>query len=1096
MDAAAQIESKPKRHTIKKVFTLPDGTVFKSENVDSFFRSMVVYATGYEVVEEEKKNKKGAVTAKKLYHKIVYDPKNPLQGKLLKPGEMSPVCAKCGLKDNGAQHPFIDYAGPTNPLVTIIYDSVSRHEDTYGTLASGGSASVLKRIIHETSDVTGVTPKDVRWVPITRCANWADKLVNYKIKGNWCRYHVIQDLLLHPPNLIMPVGTQVLGLLSHKSNAQDWGGRLLTWRGWPDDWITKPDFNLPQPHPADPTKTVLGHPVMGAKPDVRIPMLPIQAPRIIHAINNPYVFGRWKQNLLDGLWMAKHGVKPNVYTRDWYRFTENIEEIEAALKDILRHPKIKLCYDTETTGLRPWGQGAAIVSMMFRWLDPATGPQSVGFPWDFEGSAVRPHMARLRPLIWKVLTQSGLIGHNLTFDVLFTYACLWKDQYVKDGKFIDWSDSAHNRQRDGLLCQLADAADYDTWHMAYTNRQQRGSLGLEAIAYDFVPDLAGYEEEMTLLIDLHADLMHPGNNKGGHYLNCPRDKWASHLVPYVMGDVEVCYRAFEQIKSKLEKTPLYKMPLAKPGEAGRFREFAPPPRMWVYQNIMSPAAKVLMKMMGRGMFVNEKELNEMEVRLPLEVGKLRDKLRDVNPNIVDWCIAKEREATAKGEEWHLDLENKADLKRILFDEAMLNLPVQRLTKGGKKLFGDTEEAFKRMSREDQLKYAAMDKWTLNRLAVDHANIRPLQEYRKAYKLYSTYVRPLRNIQAAGIDKKARGKDPHLCFDQCIHASFMLTGTRGGRLSCRDPNLQQLPRDGEVKSLYTSRFGERGCLYAADLSQIELRLMAAACGDPTMVKAYFDGIDLHSLTASRIYKIPYEQFTKEHMKWLQSNKRDKEAKDLELKRVLAKTTNFLTGYGGGAFGLQNVLANQSIYLPLEECESIIDSFFDSYPALRRLLQYYKRFILDTGVAVSIFGRVRIFEEVFGGDEEAKAKALRAGCNHLIQSTASDMMLMALHVIEQMMREEDLESLLVSTVHDSLLIDCIQSELPKVHDIVMSVLNHFDIVLPVVFGENYDTSWMLVPFSGDAEVGLDYLNTKKIPPENVDWDKLLATEEKGS
>jgi hypothetical protein len=97
---------------------------------------------------------------------------------------------------------------------------------------------------------------------------------------------------------------------------------------------------------------------------------------------------------------------------------------------------------------------------------------------------------------------------------------------------------------------------------------------------------------------------------------------------------------------------------------------------------------------------------------------------------------------------------------------------------------------------------------------------------------------------------------------------------------------------------------------------------------------------------------------------------------------------------------------------------------------------------------------------------------------------------------MMREEDLESLLVSTVHDSLLIDCIQSELPKVHDIVMSVLNHFDIVLPVVFGENYDTSWMLVPFSGDAEVGLDYLNTKKIPPENVDWDKLLATEEKGS
>jgi DNA polymerase-1 len=300
----------------------------------------------------------------------------------------------------------------------------------------------------------------------------------------------------------------------------------------------------------------------------------------------------------------------------------------------------------------------------------------------------------------------------------------------------------------------------------------------------------------------------------------------------------------------------------------------------------------------------------------------------------------------------------------------------------------------------------------------------------------------------------------------------------------------LPRDGIVKSMFVSRFGKRGCMYQGDLSQIELRLMAAACGDPTMVKAYFEDVDLHSLTTSRIFKVPYEHFSKDHMKELQEKGLTKEAKELDEKRSIGKTVNFLTGYGGGAFGLQNVLAMKDIYRKIEECQEIIELFFDSYPALRRLLMEYKRFILDSHVAVSLFGRVRVFEEVRGDDEEAKAKALRAGCNHLIQSTASDMMLTALVVIEEMMRAEGLESLLVSTVHDSLVIDAVREELPMVHGIVTDVLNNFPEVFKYKFGENYDTSWMIVPFTGDCEVGTDYLSVRKIPKKDIDWDKLLA------
>jgi DNA polymerase I-like protein with 3'-5' exonuclease and polymerase domains len=1081
---ADELETPKRVPKARVVFTDLSGAPLDTSKINKFFRDVITYAHGSKLVE-------GVVDAKGKVAKLAtvtkYDPASPLGGVVLSPGEESPVCKKCGLNSNGARNPYIAYAGPKNPLVTVVYEGVSRPEDEHGTLSLHGSISVVRRIIEEAALSTGVNVSQIRWLPITRCASWEQKPVNYKVKGNWCRLHAVQDLMRFPPKLVLPVGTAVLGLLSHKSNAQDWGGRLLTWRGWPDDWLTQPEFVLPRPDPADPDKTVIGHPLFGGIPSTRLPMLPIQTPRLVFAARNPYLYTRWKASIEDAMVMAKEGIAANVYLRPWYRFTEDVEVIEQALNEIVRNPGMLLCYDTETTGLRPWAPGAAIVSMMFRWRDAETGnPRTIGFPWDFDGSGVRPFMGRLKPLIWRALCGSRLVGHNITFDVLYTFACLWRDD------LSGWDDPARNIARDKHLCDLADAAVYDTWHIAYTHKQQRGTLGLEAITYDHAPKLAGYEEDMTLLIELHSETMDPAAGKGGHYLNCPRDKWKSHLIPYVMGDVEACYTAFGSLRAKLAKSRVYEFPLAKPDSPEKFRWFTPPSREWVYDNIMSPSARVLMKMMGRGMFISMVELEELEKLMPKKIKSLRDELPKVDQRIGDWCRAHENEAKAKGEAWFLDLENKSQLKEILFK--VLGLKIQRLTKNGKKMLGESPEDLEKVSEDVLFEYAATDKFTLNKLAVDYPHIRPLQDYRKVYKLYSTYVRPLQNIQTEGIDKKARTKDRHLSeIDTCIHASFMLTGTRGGRLSCRDPNLQQFPRTGEIKSMYVSRFGQRGCLYQGDLSQIELRLMASACGDPTMVKAYFDGTDLHSLTASHIFKAPYEHYTKDYMKFLQSKDRSAEAKQLDQNRNIAKTVNFLTGYGGGAFGLQNVLAAQAIYLSLEDCEAIIESFFDSYPSLRKLLSYYKRFIMDNGVAVSIFGRVRIFEEVFGEDQEAISKAQRAGCNHLIQSTASDMMLVALFVIEQMMREQGLESILVSTVHDSLLIDCIQLELPKVHDIVSSVLDNFSVVLPAVFGDDYDTSWMLVPFSGDYEVGLDYLNTKKIPKTDIDWEGLLHVDE---
>lgn len=1111
----------------KTVFKLADGTPINFKGHSKFFKDLIRYQNGAEPGQKSEM----VVT--------VPDVNKPLATYFLDPHPENPICIACGLDQTGCRSPYMEYAGAENPVATILVECVSRKEDDNGEIGSGGVNSFIAAIIHKLQADHGVSLDQIRWVPITRCAGRGEKKPNYKTKGNWCRHYALRDLEEHPPKVIIPVGTAALGLLSHKSNAGDWSGRLLTWRGWPDDWLTEPEFMLDRPSPLDPTKMVRGHPLYGPAPNIRVPMVPLQNPNLILAAQNDLVFDRWKDDLVYALQIGNQDVPPPNYDREWYNISTDpkvvIDELCRAIGFAEANPgKFILSYDTETTGLKQWAHfrriktsrpmanllptapaikeddvsedeiirspDPRIVFMMFRWDNPETGyPESIGFPWDFETSEIRPFMADIAPYVIYLLSVASVTGHNLTFDELFTIATVGRQEgdhipFNPDGSWNKaWLD---HQKKINLMCQ---SAHWDTWHMAFTLLQKRGSLGLEILAYDWAPDLAGYEEEMTLLISLHGDTMNPANNKGGHYANCPKELWQSHLRPYVMGDVEVTHQAREKIAARLQKTKVYEIPLAKPDSPGKFRYYKTQSRDWVYRNIVSPASRTLTKMMARGMYIDPDELTKQEKDYPDKVQESKKKLRDADPDIERWCQTKKQEAEKPNPEnpdapvgtWELDLENKSQLKELLFDT--LHCPIQRLTKNGRKLYGEDPADWGHLTYEELKEYAAVDKYTLNRLAVDHPNLRPLQEYRKVFKLYSTYVRPMRNMMADHLDKKQRVKEPHLSVDQCIHASFMLTGTRSGRLSSRDPNLQQLPNEGLVKRLFASRFKDRGCIYAADLSQIELRLMAAACGDPSMVKAYLDDVDIHSLTASKIVwqggqKIPYEHFTKKHMEELQKKGKSDEAKDLELKRKIAKTTNFLTGYGGGAFGLQNVLANAEVYMSIEECEEIVFGFFEAYPSLKRFLGVYKNFIEENGVAVSMFGRVRHFEEVYSEDREAAAKALRAGCNHLIQSTASDTMLICLFTIEALMRDAGLNSLLVSTVHDSLVIDAVRDELPEVHSIVDGVMNNIPAVIEANLPE-YDTSWMTVPLAGDSEVGLNYLETNKVSGKNPDWDELL-------
>lgn len=1039
-----------------------DGNIlpFANKAIEKRWRDLLIHTHGEHEIEGQKK----------VF--TFFDPANPLGDALLCGDPENPLCRQCTMHELGGQNPFMRPRGPDDPLITIVMDGVSAKEDQAGELAVDGPANIVYELLHKMADHTGVDPdRDVRWISTTRCAvRYGHKLQDLKTRGNWCRYFTVQDLMLHPPKLIIPVGSVALGLLCHKSNANDWGGKLLTYRGWPDDWLTDPKFMLPRMNPATGLLDHTGHPVFGQAPSTRIPLYPIQHPRIVLGMRNKDVTDRWKKDVINGVMLAKQDIKPLEYNLPWYRYTYDPKEIHRTLQYLIDNPGTLVAYDTETTGLKPW-LGDRITIMMFRWVGKDGQPCSIGFPWDYPESPLLQHIPDLQSQVFKAMCASIIVGHNLTFDMQFT--------------------SANFKLGDRELEQLVNTGKFDTWHMAYTHKQQRGSLGLEILAYRYVPELAGYEEDFVLLAELHKELLHPAGGKGGHYALCPEEKVESHLQPYVMGDVEVTYQAREALQEKLDQAFVYKdVPLAHPEKRGVFRDFTPPPRNWVYENVISPSNIVLTKIMCRGMHVDPAKLEFFEKNYPVRIDEARRKVEADIPAIKAWADHKRLTVP----DWEFDLEEKALLKEMLFHESCLGLPVQRLTKQGKKNFGDKPEDIELMSPLERYEYAAVDKFTLNKLAADHPEIRPLQDYRKAFKLYTAFVKPLRNSFHELVDKKRRDKEPHLCPDSRIHASFLLTGTRGGRLSCRDPNMQQLPNDADIKEMFTSRWGERGCIYAGDLSQIELRLLAAACGDPNMMKAYFEDLDLHTLTTSRIFKLDYEQFSKGYMEKLQKEGRGKEAKDLELKRKIGKTCNFLTGYGGGAFGLQTTLANNKIYMSVEECERILAMFFDSYPTLKKFLSAYKYFIQQNGAAVSITGRVRIFEEVFSDDEEAAAKALRAGCNHLIQATASDMMLVCLRVIEAAMRDQNLESVLVSTVHDSLVIDAVKEEVPAVHEIVYTVLNSIPEVFELVFGPQYDTSWMLVPFGGDCEVGPNYGHLNKIPVRGEpDWDELLKPEE---
>lgn len=245
----------------------------------------------------------------------------------------------------------------------------------------------------------------------------------------------------------------------------------------------------------------------------------------------------------------------------------------------------------------------------------------------------------------------------------------------------------------------------------------------------------------------------------------------------------------------------------------------------------------------------------------------------------------------------------------------------------------------------------------------------------------------------------------------VHPSFDQYGARSGRFSCKEPNLQQQPsRDPEWRTIFKASPGRK--IVAADYSQIELRILGDISGDREFIRAYKEGVDLHKLTASKIFKVPFEEVTK-------------------TQRSIAKTVNFGLNYGMGKNGLQIKLRNDAgTEVSLEEAEQFIKDFRAAYPEATRYLDKISQEGLRKLELRNKAGRLlrltapKTEQDIGGTKREAK--------NLPIQSLCADMIKGALKNIYARLEPQGV--LFINTIHDELVFECKEEQAEDVAKVV--------------------------------------------------------------
>ncbi len=314
---------------------------------------------------------------------------------------------------------------------------------------------------------------------------------------------------------------------------------------------------------------------------------------------------------------------------------------------------------------------------------------------------------------------------------------------------------------------------------------------------------------------------------------------------------------------------------------------------------------------------------------------------------------------------------------------------------------------------------------LEKLAADHPFVSDILEYRTYTKLKSTYADGL----TAFIKEDGR---IHTSLNQCVTAT--------GRLSSTEPNLQNIPMRYElgrkIRKVFTPA---EGYIFAdADYSQIELRILASLAGDENLIEAYRSGDDIHRITASKVFHVPFEEVT-------------------DIQRRNAKAVNFGIVYGISTFGL-----SEGLSISRKEAEGYIKEYFATYPGIKAYLDGCKAYAKENGYSVTMFGRRRPIPELKSSNFMQRAFGERVAMNAPIQGTAADVIKIAMIRVYDRLVKEGLKSRLILQIHDELLIETSSDEESK--------------VLAILREEMEKAADLPVKLIADAHTGKDWYEAK--------------------
>lgn len=403
----------------------------------------------------------------------------------------------------------------------------------------------------------------------------------------------------------------------------------------------------------------------------------------------------------------------------------------------------------------------------------------------------------------------------------------------------------------------------------------------------------------------------------------------------------------------------------------------------ILTDIEIPLAYVLAQMESNGVSIDKKYLDELTNEFNTKTSTIASRIFEL-----------------AGEEFNIN--SPKQVGNILFDKMQLK---------SKKKRGKAKN-----STSAEVLTALADEYEIAKLILD---------YRKYAKLKSTYTEALPALVSP--------------IDGRIHTSYNQTVTTTGRLSSSNPNLQNIPirteEGNKIRQAFVPSDKTNYLIMSADYSQIELRLLAHVSEDEHLIEAFNSGIDVHTLTASKVFEVPIEEVTKEM-------------------RYKAKAVNFGIVYGQSKYGLAKALK-----ITPAEAENFINKYFETYPKINEYMSKMVELVEKQGYVETIFGRRRYLDnEINSPNAMIREFAKRAAINHPMQGSASDLIKLAMIDFSKRLKDNNLKSKLIIQVHDELVIETAKDELEQVKSLVLESMElEQPLRVPLLIDVNVGESW---------------------------------------